>query len=96
MNLRESASPNRKLRLMIPITVPNVVYGNHRETTRTIPTHPNDCVNRLPIQAIVKIGSAPPVANMIVKRIEPTIPPRKLRRPPKNSVNPPPRIFPTA
>ncbi len=79
---RQPASPNRKLRLTTAITLPYVEYENQRDETRTRPAHPCDWKRRLPIHAMVKRGNPPLMAKTMVNKIDPAIPPRKLRLPP--------------
>ncbi len=74
MNSRATASPNRKLRLMIPITVPYVANENHRDVILIIPGQPSDWISRLANQARVKTGSGPPRASTAVQTTAPAMP----------------------
>ena len=74
MKARAAASPNRKLRLMIPITVLYAEYENQRDVILIIPGQPSDWINRLANQAIVKTGSGPPIASTNVQATAPAMP----------------------
>ena len=74
--------------LRMPTMVPCEVKSNHLEDTLMSPAQPIDCVRRLPSQAMVNTGSAPPSVNSTVKTVAPPRLIRKFGRPPQKSPSP--------
>ena len=81
---------------MAPITAPYEEYENQRDVIFTIPAQPVDCTSRLPIHASVKMGNPPPSEKSSVNRIDPPMPIRKLRLPPRKSAMPARKNLPSA